>query len=49
MTIMRSLATAQLLHDRGHIVGLHVRAVVMVDRDDRRPAAPAEALAPVAA
>src|SRR5205809_3614247 len=45
MTIKRcSAAIAQLLHDREHVVGLHVRAVVMVDRDDRRPAAAAETL-----
>src|SRR6187551_2520317 len=44
MTIIRSLAIAQLLHDRGHVVGLHVRPVVVVDRDDRRPTAATEAL-----
>src|SRR6266550_4006276 len=44
MTIKRgSVAIAQLLHDRGHVFGLHVSAVVMVDRDDRRPAAATEA------
>src|SRR5438067_5583448 len=42
-TIGRS-ATAQLLHDRGDVPGLHGPAVVVVDRDDRRPAAAAEAL-----
>src|SRR5712691_12629997 len=44
MMIMRSLATAQLLHDRGNVFGLHMRAVVMIDRDDSRPAAAAQAL-----
>src|SRR5437660_10204359 len=39
-----SVAIAQLPHDPGDVVRLHVRAVVMVDGDDRRPAAPAEAL-----
>src|SRR6185436_2951764 len=43
-TIMRSPAIAQLLDDRWHIVGLHVRAVVMVDRDDGCPPAAAETL-----
>src|SRR5437763_7581711 len=42
-TIGRS-ATAQLLHDRGDVPGLHGPTVVVVDRDDRRPAAAAEAL-----
>src|SRR2546423_5080046 len=40
----RSVAIAQLLHDAGGVAGLHVRAVAMVDGDDRRPAAAAEAL-----
>src|SRR5690349_8213509 len=39
-----SLATAQLLHDPRHVVGHHVRAVVVVDGDDRGPTAAAEAL-----
>src|SRR5439155_24922442 len=44
ITIKRcSLATAELLADRGHVRGLHVRPVVMVDRDDGGPAAAAEA------
>src|SRR5205823_8680667 len=36
--------TAQLLHDRRDVLGLHRPAVVVVDRDDRRPATAAEAL-----
>src|SRR5436190_4612989 len=38
-----SVATTQLLHDLRHVLGLHVRAVVMVDGDDRRPAAAPQA------
>src|SRR5262245_50808132 len=45
MTSVRaSLATTKLLHDRGHVIRLDVGAVALVDRDDRRPAAAAEAL-----
>src|SRR5438874_1473944 len=40
----RSVATAQLLDDRRHVRRLDVGAVPLVDRDDRRPAAAAEAL-----
>src|SRR5947199_6933877 len=36
--------TAQLLHDRWNVLGLYGLAVIVVDRDDRRPAAAAEAL-----
>src|SRR5262245_37182273 len=39
-----STAIAQLLDDLRHVIGLHVRAVVVVDRHDRRPPAAAEAL-----
>ena len=38
------LDAAQLGHDARHVVGLHVQPVAVVDRDDRRPAAAAEAL-----
>src|SRR6266540_1595610 len=45
MTICRtSVAIAKLLCDRGHVLRLHVRLVTVVDRDDGRPAAAAEAL-----
>src|SRR6185437_7782083 len=40
----RSVATAQLLHDPRYVVGHDVRAVVVVDGPDRRPAEAAEAL-----
>src|SRR2546421_4823129 len=36
--------TAELLHDRRDVAGLHRPAVIVVDCDDRRPAAAAEAL-----
>src|SRR5581483_9826507 len=38
------LRATELLDDLRHVVGLHVGAVVVVDRDDRPPAAAAEAL-----
>ena len=38
------LLATELLHDLRHVVGLHVGAVVVVDGDDRSPAAAAEAL-----
>src|SRR2546427_1131586 len=44
MTIRRSLATAELLHDCGHVLGLDVRPVVMVDGDDDGPPTAAETL-----
>src|SRR5436189_4926212 len=44
-TIVRaSVAIADLLGDSRHVVGVHVQAVLVVDRDDRPPAAAAEAL-----
>ena len=39
-----SLDSAQLRDDARHVLRLHVQAVAVVDRDDRRPAAAAEAL-----
>src|SRR5437870_4814198 len=44
MTISGASATLQLLHDRGDVVGPDTRAVLMVDGDDRRPAAAAQTL-----
>ncbi len=41
---LRILRQAQLLDDPGHVVGLHAEPMAVVDRDDRRPAAAAEAL-----
>src|SRR5205823_3398613 len=38
-----SAATFELLDDRGNLVRSHGPAVVVVDGDDRRPAAPAHA------
>src|SRR5437773_4805750 len=43
MTIRGASATPQSLHDCGDVCWAHVRSVLMVDRDDRRPAAAAEA------
>src|SRR3954471_20715622 len=39
-----ALSTSELLDDRRDVVGLDVRPVVVVDGDDRRPTATAEAL-----
>src|SRR6266540_2219540 len=44
MTSVRlSAATAKLLDDRGDVLRLYVRAVLMVDRNDRGPTAAAQA------
>src|SRR5438128_366920 len=43
-TIARaSIAIAQLLGDRGNVLGLHVRSVAVVDCDDSGPATAAQA------
>src|SRR6185312_11318447 len=43
-TISRYSGTPELLDDPGHVVGLNAQTVPIVDRDDSRPAAAAEAL-----